>query len=216
MQESKPANGETPSLFKENYPPPRTYYSLIGCSPSAELTSRGRQSTSSHKIPLAHAQIICLPLRTQLSAPSCNGECGRGSQQTWKTVKARNPLSQNLKFFFHSINPKMKSKAHTEPSTVSTPGKVAKTSKENVDRGLPHAKSPTKKTKPEDSRGPKAQFSSSEKSVMASLLTAPHIVDSKLRPRSRQLGSVSILGNSRHCPRHCPRLAYATHHRNLP
>jgi hypothetical protein len=23
----------------------------------------------------------CLPLRTQLSAPSCNGECGRGSQQ---------------------------------------------------------------------------------------------------------------------------------------
>lgn len=136
--------------------------------------------------------------------------------RTWKTVKARNPLSQNLKFFFHSINPKMKSKAHTEPSTVSTPGKVAKTSKENVDRGLPHAKSPTKKTKPEDSRGPKAQFSSSEKSVMASLLTAPHIVDSKLRPRSRQLGSVSILGNSRHCPRHCPRLAYATHHRNLP
>jgi hypothetical protein len=55
---------------------------LIGCSPSAELTSRGRQSTSSHKIPLAHAQIICLPLRTQLSAPSCNGECGRGSQQS--------------------------------------------------------------------------------------------------------------------------------------
>ena len=65
VQESKEENGETPSLFKENYPPPRTYYSLIGCSPSAELTSRGRQSTSSHKIPLAHAQIICLPLRTQ-------------------------------------------------------------------------------------------------------------------------------------------------------
>ena len=125
-------------------------------------------------------------------------------------------LKNKMKLFFHSIKLKMKSKAHTEPSTVSTPGKVAKTSKENVDRGLPHAKSPTKKTKPEDSRGPKAQFSSSEKSVMASLLTAPHIVDSKLRPRSRQLGSVSILGNSRHCPRHCPRLAYATHHRNLP
>ena len=66
--------------IKENYPSPRTCHSLIGCSPSAELTSRGRQSTSSHKIPLAHAQIICLPLRTQLSAPSCNGECGRGSQ----------------------------------------------------------------------------------------------------------------------------------------
>jgi hypothetical protein len=70
-----------PVPLKEHSPSPRTCHSLIGCSPSAELTSRGRQSTSSHKIPLAHAQIICLPLRTQLSAPSCNGECGRGSQQ---------------------------------------------------------------------------------------------------------------------------------------
>jgi hypothetical protein len=81
-QEARERENETPSLFKENSPSPRTCHSLIGCSPSAELTSRGRQSTSSHKIPLAHAQIICLPLRTQLSAPSCNGECGRGSQHT--------------------------------------------------------------------------------------------------------------------------------------
>jgi hypothetical protein len=42
---SKRANGETPSLFKENYPPPRMYYSLIGCSPSAQLSSRERQNT---------------------------------------------------------------------------------------------------------------------------------------------------------------------------
>jgi hypothetical protein len=81
-REARERENETPSLFKENSPSPRTCHSLIGCSPSAELTSRGRQSTSSHKIPLAHAQIICLPLRTQLSAPSCNGECGRGSQHT--------------------------------------------------------------------------------------------------------------------------------------
>ena len=54
-----------PVPLKEHSPSPRTCHSLIGCSPSAELTSRGRQSTSSHKIPLAHAQIICLPLRTQ-------------------------------------------------------------------------------------------------------------------------------------------------------
>ena len=45
QQASKPANGETPSLFKENYPPPRMYYSLIGCSPSAQLSSRERQNT---------------------------------------------------------------------------------------------------------------------------------------------------------------------------
>ena len=31
----------------------------------AELSSRGRQSTWDGELPLAHAQIICLPLRTQ-------------------------------------------------------------------------------------------------------------------------------------------------------
>ena len=56
---------QNPVPFKENYPPPRTCHSLIGCSPSAELSSRGRQSTWSGELPLAHAQIICLPLRTQ-------------------------------------------------------------------------------------------------------------------------------------------------------
>ena len=72
---------ENPVPLKEHSPSPRTCHSLIGCSPSAELTSRGRQSTWSGEPPSAYAQIICLPLRTQLSAPSCNGECGRGSQQ---------------------------------------------------------------------------------------------------------------------------------------
>ncbi|XP_034358533.1 spermatogenesis-associated protein 31F1B-like [Arvicanthis niloticus] len=125
-------------------------------------------------------------------------------------------LKNKMKFFFHSINPKIKSKTHSEPSMVSTPGKVAKTSKENVERGPSRTKIPIKRTKSEDSRGPKAQSSSSEKSVITSLLTAPHILDSKLCPHSRQLGPVSMLGNSRHCPRHCPRLAYATQHRNQP
>ena len=56
---------QNPVPFKENYPPPRTCRSLIGCSPLAELSSWGRQSTWSEELPLAHAQIICLPLRTQ-------------------------------------------------------------------------------------------------------------------------------------------------------
>ena len=77
---SKRERKRNPVPIKENSPSPRTCHSLIGCSPSAELTSRGRQSTWSGEPPSAHAQIICLPLRTQLSAPSCNGECGRGSQ----------------------------------------------------------------------------------------------------------------------------------------
>jgi hypothetical protein len=54
-----------PVSFKENYPPPRTCRSLIGCSPLAELSSRGKQSTWSGELPLAHAQFICLPLGTQ-------------------------------------------------------------------------------------------------------------------------------------------------------
>jgi transposase InsO family protein len=64
LQEQK-REWQNPIPFKENYPPPRTCRSLIGCSPLAELSSWGRQSTWSGELPLAHAQIICLPLRTQ-------------------------------------------------------------------------------------------------------------------------------------------------------
>ncbi|XP_038203021.1 protein FAM205A [Arvicola amphibius] len=124
-------------------------------------------------------------------------------------------LKNKMKSFLHSMSPKIKDKTHME-STVSTPGKVSKPSKENVDKGLPQAKSPTKKTKTENSRGPKAQSASSERSVIASFLTAPHILDSKLGPRSRQHGSVSVPGQPRHCPRHCPRLARATQQGNPP
>ncbi|KAL1776445.1 hypothetical protein HispidOSU_008571 [Sigmodon hispidus] len=124
-------------------------------------------------------------------------------------------LKNKMKSFLHSINPKIKGKIHTEPM-VTTPGKVPRTSKGNVDKGLSQAKSPTKKTKTENFRGPKAQPASSENSVIASFLTAPHLLDSKLRPRSRQYGAVSVPGQPRHCPRHCPRLAYATQYRNPP
>ncbi|XP_052572904.1 LOW QUALITY PROTEIN: protein FAM205A-2-like [Peromyscus californicus insignis] len=124
-------------------------------------------------------------------------------------------LKTKMKSFFHAINPKIKGKTHVEP-IVSTPGKAAKTSKENVDKGLPQAKSPTKKIKTENVRGPKAQSVSSEKSVITCFLTAPHISDSKLRPGLRQLRSVSAPGRPRHCPRHCPLLAYAIQYRNPP
>ena len=64
QEQKQERDWRNPVPFKENYPPPRTCHSLIGCSPSAELSSRGRQSTWSGELPLAHAQIICLPLRT--------------------------------------------------------------------------------------------------------------------------------------------------------
>ena len=49
---------QNPVPFKENYPPPRTYYSLIGCSPSAELSSRGRQNTWRENCPCTCAEYV--------------------------------------------------------------------------------------------------------------------------------------------------------------
>jgi hypothetical protein len=52
-------------------------YSLIGCSPSAQLSSRERQSTWRENCPCTCADYLLL--RTQLSAPSYNGKCECGS-----------------------------------------------------------------------------------------------------------------------------------------
>jgi hypothetical protein len=74
---------QNPAPFKENYPPPRTCYSLIGCSPSAQLSSRERQSTWRENCPCTCADYLLL--RTQLSAPSCNGKCECGSPRILAT-----------------------------------------------------------------------------------------------------------------------------------
>jgi hypothetical protein len=49
---------QNPVPFKENYPPPRTYYSLIGCSPSAQLSSRERQNTWQENCPCTCADYV--------------------------------------------------------------------------------------------------------------------------------------------------------------
>jgi hypothetical protein len=66
--------------FKENYPPPRTCRSLIGCSPLVQLSSRERQNTWRENCPCTCADYLLL--RTQLSAPSYNGKCECGSPQS--------------------------------------------------------------------------------------------------------------------------------------
>ena len=67
---------ETPSPFKENYPSPRTHHSLIGCSP---WPSKGRvhvvENYSWHM-----RRLFVYHLEHRMSAPSCDGECGGGSQ----------------------------------------------------------------------------------------------------------------------------------------
>jgi hypothetical protein len=70
---------QNPVPFKENYPPPRTCRSLIGCSPSAELSSRGRQSTWSGELPRHMLRLFVYYSEHRMSAPSCNGECEGGS-----------------------------------------------------------------------------------------------------------------------------------------
>jgi hypothetical protein len=47
-----------PVPFKENYPPPRTCHSLIGCSPSAQLSSRERQNTWRENCPCTCADYV--------------------------------------------------------------------------------------------------------------------------------------------------------------
>ena len=49
---------QNPVPFKENYPPPRTFYSLIGCSPSAQLSSRERQNTWWENCPCTCADYV--------------------------------------------------------------------------------------------------------------------------------------------------------------
>jgi hypothetical protein len=72
---------QNPVPFKENYPPPRTCSSLIGCSPLAELSSRGRQSTWSEELPWHMHRLFVYYLEHRMSAPSCNCKCEGGSLQ---------------------------------------------------------------------------------------------------------------------------------------
>jgi hypothetical protein len=70
---------QNPIPFKENCPLPWTCRSLICCSPSAELSSWGRQSTRSGKLPRHMCRLLVYYLEHRMSAPSCNSECQGGS-----------------------------------------------------------------------------------------------------------------------------------------
>jgi hypothetical protein len=61
-----------PVPFKENYSPPRTYYSLIGCSPG-EGRAHGVENYPWHM-----RRLFVYHLEHRMSAPSCNGECEGG------------------------------------------------------------------------------------------------------------------------------------------
>jgi hypothetical protein len=58
QEQEREKKWQNPVPFKENYPPPRTYYSLIGCSPSAQLSSRERQNTWRENCPCTCADYV--------------------------------------------------------------------------------------------------------------------------------------------------------------
>jgi hypothetical protein len=74
----RPRTQETRSL---NRPKERlqTYFTLTGCSLSAQMTPRDRQGTRNGKIPQYMCRLHVYQLEHQISAPSCNGDCKGGS-----------------------------------------------------------------------------------------------------------------------------------------
>ena len=77
---SKRENGGNPVPFKENYPSPRTYHSLIGCSPWPSCCHGEGRVHGVEKYPWHMRRLFVYHLEHRMSAPSCDGECGGGSQ----------------------------------------------------------------------------------------------------------------------------------------
>uniref|UniRef100_A0A8C4MC38 Uncharacterized protein n=1 Tax=Equus asinus asinus TaxID=83772 RepID=A0A8C4MC38_EQUAS len=110
-------------------------------------------------------------------------------------------LRNKMKSFLHWINPKTKGKGHKE-SVFSTAEKVAST-RQNVEKSLAPAKSPTGQPKRQKTRGdPKAQSPPTEQHVGLAFLDNPPSSDGKLQhcSHSHQLYSASVLGHPHHCP----------------
>ena len=85
----RPRTQETRSL---NRPQERleTYFTLTGCSLSAQMTPRDRQGTRNGKIPQHMRRLLVYQLEHRISAPSCNGDCKGSSSQVvqslWKNT----------------------------------------------------------------------------------------------------------------------------------
>ncbi|KAM6182180.1 protein SPATA31F1-like [Erethizon dorsatum] len=116
-------------------------------------------------------------------------------------------LINKMKSFLHYISAMTKGKEHMDPM-FSTPGIVAKTKKEKVEKSLAPAKSPMEETKTDTPmRCPKNQSLPTERPVGLTSLDVFHSPHNKLWLHSQLHGSASIPHHPRHCPRHCPGVA---------
>ena len=83
-QECKPQTQKrkrNPFPLKESYPSPRTYHSLIGCSPWPSCSHGEGRVHGVEKYPWHMRRLFVYHLEHRMSAPSCNGECGGGFPQ---------------------------------------------------------------------------------------------------------------------------------------
>uniref|UniRef100_A0A8C9QN06 SPATA31-like domain-containing protein n=1 Tax=Spermophilus dauricus TaxID=99837 RepID=A0A8C9QN06_SPEDA len=108
-------------------------------------------------------QLLCADPYCQ----TCNGVALEIDQLLEET-----DLRNKIKSFLHCITPEKKGKGHVE-SMFSKAGKVSKTRKENVEKSLIPAKSPTGRTKTEKPSGhPKARSASPKKPAGLTFLDA--------------------------------------------
>ena len=67
-----------------------TYFTLTGCSLSAQMMPRDRQGTRNGKIPQHMRRLLVYQLEHRISAPSCNGDCkGSSSQKHFEKIWTR-------------------------------------------------------------------------------------------------------------------------------
>jgi hypothetical protein len=91
----RPRTEETRSL---NRPQERleTYFTLTGCSLSAQMMPRDRQGTRNRKIPQHMHRLFVYQLEHRISVPSCNGDCkGDSSHYMLSNIWKQKQLTVN-------------------------------------------------------------------------------------------------------------------------
>ncbi|XP_045154565.1 protein FAM205A [Echinops telfairi] len=124
-------------------------------------------------------------------------------------------LRNKMKHLLLSLNSKKKGKADNDSmSPLAKTG--TKPRKKIAEKNLAPAKSPVGQAKTEKTKGdPKAQSFLTEKHGLA-FSDGPQVLDKQPQQHSHQVHSASVLGQPRHCPRHCPGVVRAMQQGNPP
>jgi hypothetical protein len=82
-----------------------SYFTLTGCSLSAQMMPPDRQGTRNGKIPQHMPRLLVYQLEHRISAPSCNGDCKGGSSHylKWGTEWNR-ILNREISNYLETLN----------------------------------------------------------------------------------------------------------------